>query len=104
MIEGLAFLGFPLHPPGSPSTDRADHLSNISVPMLFLQGTRDKLADPALMSDVVTGLGATARLVSIDGADHGFHVLKRSGRTDAGVLTQLAQDLSSWRNDQLVGE
>ncbi|MEE8060590.1 MAG: alpha/beta family hydrolase [Gemmatimonadales bacterium] len=104
MIEGLAFLGFPLHPPGSPSTDRADHLSNISVPMLFLQGTRDKLADPALMRDVVTGLGATARLVSIDGADHGFHVLKRSGRTDAGVLTQLAHDLSSWRNDQLVGE
>ncbi len=99
MVKGIAFLGFPLHPTGSPSKDRADHLSDVSIPMLFLQGTRDRLADPALIRDVVTGLAAPARLVSIDGADHGFHVLKRSGLTDSGVLTQVAHDLSAWCND-----
>jgi predicted alpha/beta-hydrolase family hydrolase len=98
-VRGLAFMGFPLHPAGSPSKDRADHLSDVSVPMLFMQGTRDKLAHATLMAGVVTELGARANMVSIDGADHGFHVLKRSGRTDAEVLTELACNVSSWCND-----
>lgn len=99
LVAGLAFLGFPLHPAGSPSTTRGEHLSSVSLPMLFAQGTRDRLAEPTLMADVVSGLGTRATLASIDGADHGFHVLKRSGRTDAEVLTQLAQTISSWATD-----
>ena len=89
-VQGLVFLGFPLHPPGRPGTDRAVHLSEITVPMLFLQGTRDSLADLSLLRPVLQRLGERARLHVVDGGDHSFHVLKRSGRTDAEAMEELA--------------
>jgi uncharacterized protein len=95
-VSGLVFFGFPLHPPGSPSTKRADHLSKVPMPMLFLQGTRDTLADLELLRPVVKKLGELATLHIIESADHGFHVLKRSGKTDASVLTELAQTTADW--------
>lgn len=90
-VERLIFLGFPLHPPGKPSTQRADHLSDVHIPMLFLQGTRDTLADLALMKDVCADLGDRAELHIEDGADHSFAVLKRSGRTNEEVLDALVR-------------
>jgi len=98
-VTGLAFLGFPLHPAGRPGTDRADHLQKVTVPMLFMQGTRDSLAGLDLLQPVIDGLGARATLHIVDGADHGFHVLRRSGRDDASVLDELADTLSSWFDD-----
>ncbi len=96
-VRGLAFLGFPLHGAGKPpSAARADHLSAVSVPMLFLQGTRDKLADIVLMSGVCAGLGSGVTLKRIEGADHGFHVLKRSGRSDEEVIVELARAIVEW--------
>lgn len=96
-VRGLAFIGFPLHGAGKPpSAARADHLSAVSVPMLFLQGTRDKLADIALMSGVCAGLGSGVTLRKIEGADHGFHVLKRSGRSDEEVIVELARAIAQW--------
>lgn len=95
-VHGLAFLGFPLHPPKKPSLARADHLSKVSVPMLFLQGTRDALADPGLIRQAVERLGPRARIQAIEGADHAFHVLARSGRTDADVLREIADALAAW--------
>jgi len=95
-VSGLVFFGFPLHPPGSPSTKRADHLSKVPMPMLFLQGTRDTLADLELLRPVVKKLGELATLHIIESADHGFHVLKRSGKTDASVLAELAQTTADW--------
>jgi uncharacterized protein len=89
-VEALIFFGFPLHPPRKPSIERAEHLSSIDVPMLFLQGTRDDLADLDLIRRVTDGLGPRATLHIVDGADHGFTVLKRSGRTAADVLAELA--------------
>lgn len=89
-VEVLIFFGFPLHPPKKPSTDRAEHLASVDIPMLFLQGTRDDLADRGLIRDVTDDLGERATLHVVDGADHGFAVLKRSGRTDEGVLAELA--------------
>lgn len=85
-VKGLVFVGFPLHPPDKPSTQRADHLRDVRVPMLFLQGTRDSLAQLPLMESVVSALGARATLEVQEGADHAFHVLARSGRTDAEVM------------------
>src|ERR1700738_5070964 len=79
-VNGLAFLGFPLHPAGKPSSDRAEHLAEIHVPMLFMQGTRDNLAEVALLKPVVERLGPLATLHLADGADHSFHVLARAGR------------------------
>src|SRR6202048_2103136 len=79
-VRGLAFLGFPLHPAGKPSSDRAEHLADVHVPMLFLQGTRDSLAEVALLKPVVERLGPLATLHLADGADHSFHVLARAGR------------------------
>jgi len=87
-VRGLAFLGFPLHPAGKPSSDRADHLGEVRIPMLFLQGTRDALAELGLLEPVVKGLGSRATLHLLDGADHSFHVLKSSGRNDREVLNQ----------------
>lgn len=98
-VRALAFLGFPLHPPKQPSLTRAEHLAGIQVPMLFLQGTRDALADMRLMSRAVEPLGARARLVAIEAADHAFHVPARSGRTDAGVVHELAAALAEWARD-----
>jgi len=95
-VRGLVFFGFPLHPPNNPGTKRADHLSKVPVPMLFLQGTRDTLADLTLLEPIVKKLGALGKLHIIESADHGFHVLKRSGKTDAAVLTELARTTAAW--------
>lgn len=95
-VRGLVFLGFPLHAAGRPSSSRADHLDRVAVPMLFLQGTRDTLADLALLRPVVDRLEARARLHVVDGADHSFGVLKRSGRSGEDVLTELADTVAAW--------
>ena len=95
-VQGLAFVGFPLHPPGKPSTERSTHLAGVHVPMLFLQGTRDELAELALIESVVTGLGPRAKLQLFDDADHAFHVRKSSGSTDAQVLAGLAGAIADW--------
>jgi len=95
-VKGLVFFGFPLHPPKRPSTKRADHLSKVTVPMLFLQGTRDDLADLTLLRPICSALGSRATLHIIDSADHSFHVLKSAKRTDADVLHELAVTTASW--------
>jgi predicted alpha/beta-hydrolase family hydrolase len=95
-VRGLAFLGFPLHPAGRPADTRADHLSRVQIPMLFLQGTRDALAEQALMESLGARLGERATLVWAPDADHSFHVPARSGRTDAQVRAELLQALSRW--------
>ena len=95
-VEGIAFLGFPLHPAGQPGTSRAEHLAKVDTPLLFLNGTRDTLADLTLLTPVVAKLGARATLHVVDGADHGFHVLKRSGRDDDAVLDELADTFAAW--------
>ena len=95
-VRGLVFVGFPLHPAGKPSTDRAAHLAQVQVPMLFLQGTRDALAEMPLVREVTQPLGARATLHVVEGADHAFHVLARSGRTDAQVLDELVEAMAAW--------
>jgi predicted alpha/beta-hydrolase family hydrolase len=95
-VRGIVFLGFPLHPAGTPGTKRAGHLAEVDVPMLFLQGTRDKLADLDLLRPICDDLGDRAHLHVVDGADHGFHVLKRSGRTDDEVLDELADTAAAF--------
>jgi len=95
-VRGLVFVGFPLHAPDKPSVARAAHLADVALPMLFLQGTRDELAERSLLAAAVQGLGTRATLVEFDGADHAFHVLKRSGRTDAEVLAGLLDALAGW--------
>ena len=95
-VRGLVFFGFPLHPPDRPGTKRADHLAKVTVPMLFLQGTRDTLADLSLLRPVCAKLGSRATLHVIEKADHSFHVLKSSGRSDAEVLRELAETVVSW--------
>jgi predicted alpha/beta-hydrolase family hydrolase len=92
-VEALVFFGFPLYPAGKPSTDRADHLADVPLPMLFLQGTRDKLADLELLERALKPLGSRTTLHIVEGADHSFHVLKRSGRTDPEALDELATTL-----------
>lgn len=89
-VAGLVFLGFPLHPAGRPAAERGEHLREVDVPMLFVQGTRDRLADLDLLRPVVAGLGPGAALHVVDGGDHSFHVLKRSGRSDADALDEIA--------------
>lgn len=95
-LRGLAFLGFPLHPAGAPSDARARHLFGISIPMLFLQGTRDALAELPLLQALVAQLARTATLELFDDADHSFHVRKASGTTDAQVLSRLVGTLAAW--------
>jgi hypothetical protein len=95
-VRGLAFLGFPLHPAGKPSSDRATHLAGVHIPMLFLQGTRDNLAEVALIEPVVKRLGPAATLHVVDGADHSFHVLARSGRNDREALREILDVFASW--------
>jgi len=95
-VRGLVFLGFPLHPPGRPGDARAEHLARVQIPMLFLQGTRDDFADLKLLTPLVQRLGARATLHLVEGGDHSFHVLKRSGRTDAEVLEELAAAVEEW--------
>ena len=94
-VRGIALLGFPLHPAKAPSVKRAEHLSRVTLPMLFLQGTRDALADLTLLRPIVEKL-PRATLHVVDGADHSFHVLKRSGRTDQAVLHELARAVAEW--------
>jgi predicted alpha/beta-hydrolase family hydrolase len=98
-VRGIVFLGFPLHPAGDPGTSRAEHLASVAIPMLFLQGTRDKLAGLDLLRPVVDGLGALATLHVVEGADHGFDVLKRSGRAGTDVLEELAGTVATWADD-----
>ena len=95
-VRGLAFFGFPLHPAGKPSSDRARHLSDIDVPMLFLQGTRDSLAELSLLEPVVASLGPLATLHRVEGADHSFHVLARSGRNDREVMGEILDAFAAW--------
>jgi hypothetical protein len=95
-VRGIVFVGFPLHPPNKPGTERAEHLYKVGLPMLFLQGTRDTLAQLELLRPVCRRLGATATLHVVDTADHSFHVLKSAKKTDAQVLQELAQTISSW--------
>lgn len=97
-VKGLVFFGFPLHPPNRPGAKRAEHLAKVSVPMLFLQGTRDTLADLTLLRPVCAKLGSRATLHIISEADHSFHVLKKSGKTDAEVMAELAQTAAAWAN------
>jgi predicted alpha/beta-hydrolase family hydrolase len=99
-IRGLAFFGFPLHPPKRPGIKRAEHLKLVKQPMLFLQGTRDELADLALLRPICNELGSQATLYILEGADHSFHVLKRSGKTDAEVLGELARTVEAWTADK----
>jgi len=95
-VCGLVFFGFPLHAPGKPSATRAAHLEQVRLPMLFFQGTRDTLADLSLVRPLCAKLGPRATLHVVDTADHSFHVLKRSGTTDADVLRDLAATTASW--------
>lgn len=95
-VRGLVFVGFPLHPAGKPSTQRADHLADVEVPMLFLQGTRDALAELDLVRQVTAGLRERATLHVVDGADHAFHVLVRSGRNDAQVRDEILDAAVAW--------
>lgn len=95
-VRGLVFLAFPLHPAKSPSEERAQHLLGVSVPMLFLQGTRDELAELVLLRPLAARLGDRATLRLFEDADHSFHVPARSGRTDAQVLTEIATALANW--------
>ena len=100
-IKGLVFFGFPLHPPGKPGTKRAEHLARVTIQMLFLQGTRDQFADLKLLRPVVAGLGARATLREFETADHSFHVLKSTGKTDADVIRELAQAVRAWADSVL---
>ena len=100
-VKGLVFFGFPLHPPNRPGTKRAGHLSRVTVPMLFLQGTRDAFADLQLLRPICAQLGSRATLEVVEGADHSFHVLKTSGKNDAEVLHDLAGCVAAWTSQVL---
>lgn len=95
-VRGLMFFGFPLHPAGAPSVERAAHLKDVSIAMLFLQGTNDALADVALMRPTVAALGRRATLRLFSDADHSFHVPKRSGRTNAAVMGEVLDVAAEW--------
>lgn len=95
-VKGLVFFGFPLHSPGTRGTERAQHLERVAVPLLFLQGTRDRLADLELLRPVVERLGPRATLFVVEGADHSFEMPKRSGRSALEVIDELARTVASW--------
>jgi hypothetical protein len=101
-VRGLAFLGFPLHPAGKPSVERAAHLFDVAVPILFLQGTRDALAELSLLGPVVERLGAGATLARFEGADHSFHVAGRGAPSDAVVRGEMLDALVGWIDEVLV--
>ena len=98
-VRGLVFLGFPLHPPGRPATSRADHLDDVLIPMLFLQGSRDEFAGLDLLKPVVKRLGARATFHVVEGGDHSFKVLKRTGRTETDVMNELADTITAWTGE-----
>jgi uncharacterized protein len=102
-VRGLAFLGFPLHPPGRPGTSRADHLDGVDIPMLFLQGTRDQFARLDLITDISEALRPGATLHLIDDGDHSFGVPKRSGRSRLQVLAELGDTIAQWGRAQVLG-
>lgn len=100
-VRGLAFLGFPLHPPGQPGTRRADHLQHVDLPMLFLQGTRDAFARLDLIEDVCRRLAPRSTLHIVDNADHSFGVPRRAARTPGQVLEELAETIARWARIQI---
>jgi predicted alpha/beta-hydrolase family hydrolase len=95
-VRGLIFLGFPLHPPGRPSIERADHLREVRIPMLFLQGDRDEFAELALLQSVIKQLGERAALKLFPGANHSFHVGARTGRNDSDIRTEMLETIKEW--------
>jgi predicted alpha/beta-hydrolase family hydrolase len=95
-VKGLAFIGFPLHPAGKPSAERAAHLRSVKIPMLFLQGTRDELAKLELLQPLIDQLGTRATLELLQDADHSFHVPARTGRKDAEVRAEMLDTLAAW--------
>lgn len=95
-VRGLIFLGFPLHPPGRPSAERSEHLCNINIPMLFLQGDRDEFAQLSLLNSVIGRLGPRATFKLFPDADHSFHVPARTGRRDADIRAQLLDAIRDW--------
>jgi uncharacterized protein len=95
-VRGLVFFGFPLHPAGRPSGERGEHLARVELPLLLLQGERDRLAELALLRPLCAALGARATLQIVPDADHGFHVPKRAGRSDAQVIAGLADRVAGW--------
>ncbi|HEX7337605.1 MAG TPA: alpha/beta family hydrolase [Gemmatimonadales bacterium] len=103
-VKGLAFLGFPLHPPGQPGTERADHLDQVHVPMLFLQGTRDPFARLDLLEPVCRRLGPRSALHLVQGGDHSFAVPRSTGRSPADVVEELAHTLAQWARSLVSGK
>ena len=101
-VRGLAFLGFPLHPPGAPADVRGVHLSDVRIPMLFLQGTRDEFADVNLLKPLVKKLGRKATLHLVDDANHSFRVPAKTGRKEADVMAELADTLARWIDEVLA--
>jgi len=95
-VRGLIFFGFPLHPAGKPSDERAAHLDDVAVPMLFVQGANDALATVDLLKPVIKRLGTRATLALVEHADHSFHVPAKSGRKDAEVLAEICDTAASW--------
>jgi predicted alpha/beta-hydrolase family hydrolase len=95
-VRGLAFFGFPLHASGKPSADRGEHLKQVELPLLFLQGERDKLAELSLLQPLVKSLGKRATLCVLPAADHSFHVPARSGHTDAEILATALDAFAAW--------
>jgi predicted alpha/beta-hydrolase family hydrolase len=100
-VRGLLFFGFPLHPAGKPSSERAQHLAEIQIPMLFLQGTRDALAETSLLLPIIQALGPASRLKLIQQADHSFHVPVRSGKTDEQILNEILDESAAWMREIL---
>jgi hypothetical protein len=98
-VKGLVFFGFPLHPAGAPSTERAEHLQKVNLPMLFLQGTRDTLADLTLLKPICKKLGKRATLHIVEGAEHSFHMLKSSERTNDEILEELVSTTVEWSEE-----
>jgi predicted alpha/beta-hydrolase family hydrolase len=102
-VRGLAFLGFPLHPAGQPSRDRADHLFDVRIPMLFLQGTRDALADLVELEPLCKALGPLASLKLFADADHSFYVPARSGRNDREIRSEMLDAFAAWTDAMIAG-
>ncbi len=102
MVRGLIFLGFPLHPPKRPSDSRAEHLSQVHIPMLFLQGTRDALADLSQLKPLAERLGPRATLLLLSDADHSFHVPARTGRSDRQIMDEMLHEIMRW-TDAVTG-